>query len=316
MFLQACELQKTSYPRAVITTNEVPEIARFKTSKKILLGHSIFIRASTVTPMEQKAFYYAQYDYYFVPTTFYMRWTIQSILDTLYYDNTNIYSDTYKTIIPGGYVKLPQLAAKTKRKIGVRKNILYVPSVFSHYDPGHTFYEIGEQLIIRLSKQFPKVGIICRPHPTDLGRPQTVAIQKLCKNLSNGYFDSERTPNPKLYYKPDILITDMSGFAFAHEYCTRLKPIFYIQEHHGRNTPRLLKMAHQFAHVVSNLDDLVDIVSYKLQHHDFLDEETYQQFKLLFSNKYNNIKSLVDDLLRIKDDQVAAHWIRLPLSFS
>lgn len=310
------KIRKCNQPKVVVSTNEIPEISKFPNSKKVLLGHSLFMRDTIPTPPEMGATHFMEFDYFFVPTPLYMGWTIRAILDENYFPSASTSSSRTKVIIPGGYVKkLPTQKNKIQARKG-KKNILYVPSVFSPEHAGHKFHLDGEKIISTLSQAFREINIICRPHPTDRTRKYVEDLVKMYASVPNVIFDLSPTPANSLYADPDIVITDMSGFAFVHQLITRIKPIFLVSAAEAINNKRFIVLVEKYGHKAESLDELKKIICSKLIKQDEISGQDLIDFKKNFENPYNSVTALQNDLLNIKNGLCASHWVHLPITFT
>lgn len=309
------KIRGSNQPKVVVSTNEIPEISRFPSSKKVLLGHSLFMRDTIPTPPEMGAVHFMEFNYFFVPTPLYMGWTIRAILDENYFSPANVTSSTAKVIIPGGYVKkLPIEKNKIQERKG-KKSILYVPSVFSPEHAGHKFHLDGEKIISTLSRAFPEINIICRPHPTDRTRNYVEELVKMYASVPNVIFDLSPTPATSLYADPDIVITDMSGFAFVHQLVTRQRPIFLVSPDEANNNKRFMALVEKYGNKAGTMDELTQVIHKKLSEKEEMSKNDILAFDSIFKNPLNNVAPLQADLIRIKDGIVAEHWIHLPRSF-
>lgn len=305
-------------PKVVICTNELPCIARFTSSAKVLLGHSLYIRDTIPGPIALGADHFFSFDYFFTPSTFYTEWTIRSIFDGNYVGLDKEHKgDLVKYVIPGGYAKsLPRKRSPSPRPAKA-PFILYAPSVYSPEHTGHRFHLDGCEILFTLASYFPQARIVCRPHPTDREHSYIKEMIDMlnAQHVNNIEFDLSDTPDPRLYSDPDIVLTDMSGFAFVHELKTHSRPIFFIPEEEVARHPRFVALVCQFARLVRNTQQLVSVVQAQIEHGDQLTEKEAQFFESLFATPFNSVESLHADLLRIHAGQQAEHWIRLPMRF-
>lgn len=305
-------------PKVVVSTNELPCIALFTSSAKVLLGHSLYIRDTIPGPIAQEADHFFSFDYFFTPSTFYTEWTIRSIFDGNYVGlDKEHQGDLIKYVIPGGYAKsLPQKRPPSPRPV-TAPFILYVPSVYSPEHTGHRFHLDGCEILYTLASYVPNARIVCRPHPTDKSRSYIQEMIDIlnAQKINNIEFDLSDTPDPSLYADPDIVLTDMSGFAFVHELKTHSRPIFFIPEDEVSKHPRFVALVCQFARLVRNTQQLVAVVQAQIEQGDQLGQQDAQFFESLFATPFNNVESLHADLLRIHAGNQAEHWIRLPMRF-
>lgn len=313
----AAEMQ----PRVLVTTNETPHIARFAQARRVLVGHSIYIRDTLSTPPEQGVAHYLDFDYYFVPSVFYMSWALRALFDVHYFcpdkaDQLRLQGRLLKHVIPGGYaknLKTPQLSPAAD----ARPLILYAPSVFfdTHDDQGHRFHLDGVDLLKALAKRYPQADIVCRPHPTDRFRQYVLDAIAALSVYPNVRFDLEAVPDPALYSKPDVLITDMSGFAFTYELQTQRRPIFVLNREEIAANPRFHSLARQYGRIVGSADHLVAMVGHQLRTPDLLDAEQSARFRSLFGFPFNSALALTQDLVHIHAGTSAEHWVRVPLGY-
>ena len=68
----------------VVYTNEDESISRFPTASKVLLPHSILMRDDIISPLEQGAFFYSNFNYFFAPSIAYEEWIIKSLYSIFY----------------------------------------------------------------------------------------------------------------------------------------------------------------------------------------------------------------------------------------
>ncbi|TDR73532.1 hypothetical protein [Paludibacterium purpuratum] len=317
---QDCHTGQVQPPKVVISTNEGEFISGFTRSAKVLLAHSFFIRDTIPTPIEQGADHYFEFDYFFAPSTFYAEWTIRALYDANYvglgYANAMDHGIT-KYVIPGGYAKALPPARKPGGPRPEQPLILYAPSVLSPEHTGHRFHLDGNQILFSLARAFPHARIVCRPHPSDRTRdfvPHMMALFA-SQGMDNVSFDLSVTPPPTLYADPDVLLTDMSGFAFVYEMLTRQRPIFFIPADECAKHPRFCALTCQFARLVNNVQQLLDVVQAQLNQPDVLEGDVAALFDSVFALPYNTVDALMADLVRIHQGERAEHWINLPVRY-
>lgn len=308
-------------PRVLVTTNETPHIALFKQSRCVLVGHSIYIRDTLSTPPEQGVAHYLDFDYYFVPSVFYMSWALRALFDVHYFcpdkaDELRTQGRLLKHVIPGGYAKNLKVPAQT-RAADARPLILYAPSVFfdTHDNQGHRFHLDGVDLLKALAKRYPQADIVCRPHPTDRFRQYVLDAIATLSVYPNVRFDLDAVPDPALYSKPDVLITDMSGFAFTYELQTQRRPIFVLNREEIAVNPRFHSLAKQYGRIVGSADHLVAMVGHQLREPDLLNTEQTARFRSLFGFPFNSALALTQDLVHIHAGTSAEHWVSVPLGY-
>lgn len=310
-----------SKTKVVVTTNEAAWIKYFRQSKKVLLGHSIFIRDTTPSPAVLNSSVFADFDYYFCPSVYYLQWTTQTLFDSFIFSNPDSRQamlSVDKILIPGGYVKNnrqqdKEVNAKKMFTPNKVKQILFVPSVYSPEHSGHIFHSHGVDIITALTANDCPAKIICRPHPTDRHRDYVLRMVEMFAANENIIFDLQSTPDSSLYYEPDVLITDMSGFAFAFASATGKRPIFFVETEEALKHPRFMTLARRFGRVVSTHSELVKQVSKQLAVPDLLDNLEHDYLRRTLYEKFNNIKNMVDDLIAINSGTILSHWTRLPL---
>ena len=322
IFVERLQAGLVSSPRVVVSTNEISYISRFQNSKKVLLGHSFFIRDTIPTPTEQGADYFFDFDFFFAPSIFYLEWTIRALFDANYFAPHKTLREAssqglFKCVIPGGYAKkLPSIEDVAAAKEGIdHPLVLYAPSVFSPEHTGHRFHLDGREIVSALSTCLPNAIIICRPHPTDFHRETVRDAIVSFADAKNIHFSLENTPDPMLYAIPDVVITDMSGFAFVHEWLTKRRPIFMIQEEESRKHPRFISLARQFGHVVHDVDRLIAQVQAQLSGADMLSPDEVVRFNKLFGLPFNNPQALKSDLVLIHNGTSGPHWLRIPITY-
>ena len=303
-----------SEPSVVLSTNEFQEISLFENSKKVLLPHSIFIRDSTPTPDSLGFRFFSEFDFYFAPNVFWFEWIIKSLIDVSYYDHLN-QKKKPKFIIPGGYLKkLPSTSSEFQQINNESPLILYAPSVFSPELKEHRFHIDGSKILISLAKSFPQARLICRPHPTDSHQKYIQHALSSLAEYRNVSFDFSLTPNAKLYSEPDIVITDMSGFAFTHEFVTTLKPIFMFNKF-STETKRFAQLASTFGDIATSVEELIMLVARKLASADYLEKSEVEVFRNLFLGKVNSPNQLLIDLMSIKNSSPSVTWLEVPFLF-
>lgn len=313
--LKKKEISGIKAPLVVITASEYPEISNFLFSKKVLLPHSIFIRDTTPTPLSLGNIHFLDFDFYFAPNIFWFEWILKSLSDIAYYSHLEI-GNSKKFIILGGNVKkLPPKIDDTQPATIETPLILYAPSVFSQELPLHRFHLDGLQILLSLARAFPRAKIVCRPHPTDMNRDYVNVIASSLTENSNIYFDLTLTPNIDLYSKPDIVITDLSGFAFTHQFVTTLRPIFIFDKQLSPSLERFTQLATRFGDVASDVEELIGIVDRKLKLSDTLEKSDAKIFRKLFLSEINNKNQLINDLIRILKRKPSKDWIKVPFLF-
>jgi hypothetical protein len=309
------QTSKLDSPAVVITTNEYAEIASFSQSKKVLLPHAIFLRDSTPTPLSLGNEHFLDFDFYFASNIFWFEWIQKSLIDFAYYPPSQIRSKSEKFIVLGGYVKrLSSISSSREAATEGSPLILYAPNVYSPELPHHRFHLDGSQILMNLAKSFPQANIVCRPHPTDANRDQTKDVIKSLVEYKNVSFDLSLTPNPDLYSRPDILITDLSTFALAHELMTNLRPIFIFNKL-SPDLNRFTQLASRFADIATNTDELVTLVKRKLDQTDTLKPSEKMIFKELFLSEINNLNQVVKDLVHIRNAKKSENWMKVPFLF-
>jgi hypothetical protein len=135
-------------------------------------------------------------------------------------------------------------------------------------------------------------------------------------NKKNVHFDLSLTPPTYLYSEPEIVITDMSGFAFVHALVTRRKPVFFIAPDEEVRHPKFLNLIKRFGHKVSSEIELVELLEKIINKESKLDENESVSFDNIFKNSHNCVDFLFDDLLNIKNNSFCGHWIKVPLLYS
>lgn len=303
-------------PSVVITTSEYPGISEYHFSKKVLLPHSIFIRDTTPTPLSLGNAHFLDFDFYFAPNIFWFEWILKSLFDTAYYSRVEVEKKSEKFIVLGGYVKkLPPKIYDPLPRTSETPIILYAPSVFSPELPVHRFHLDGLQILLNLSQSFPRAKIVCRPHPTDMNRDHINVITSSLTENSNIYFDLTLTPAIDLYSKPDIVITDLSGFAFTHQFVTTQRPIFIFNKQLSPDLERFTQLASRFGDIASDVKELIGIVDRKLKWSDTLEKSNANFFRKLFLSDLNNKNQLINDLIRILKLEQSNDWIKVPFLF-
>ncbi|MBV8049109.1 MAG: hypothetical protein JO171_18320 [Paludibacterium sp.] len=319
--IQDCQAGRIRPPTVVVSPNEGEYISGFAGSKKVLLGHSFFIRDTIPSPIEMGADHYFEFDYFFAPSTFYAEWTIRALYDANYvglgYANAMDQGIT-KYVIPGGYAKAlpPPRAPGGPRP--AQPLILYAPSVYSPEHTGHRFHLDGSEILFSLARTFPHARIVCRPHPTDRDHDYVRQMMALfaAQRMDNITFDLSNTPSPTLYADPDVLLTDMSGFGFVYEMLTRQRPIFFIPEDECTKHPRFSALTCQFGRLVHNVQQLLGVVQAQLAQPDLLEGGAASLFDSVFALPYNTVDALMADLIRILKGERGEHWINLPVRYS
>jgi len=310
-----------SKTKVVVTTNETKWTKYFPQSKKVLLGHSIFMRDTIPSPAVLDNPFFADFDYYFCPSVYYLQWTIQALFDCFIFTNLDfrrVIPSADKILIPGGYVKNNRQydTRGGAKKISIpnkTKQILFVPSVYSPEHSGHIFHSHGAAIIAALADNNFSAKIICRPHPTDRHRDYVLRMVEMFAANKNIIFDLQPTPDSSLYYESDILITDMSGFAFAFASATGKRPIFLVETEEALKHSRFMTLAARFGRVVSTHAGLVKQVSKQLAVPDMIDDLEHDYLRQTLYEKFNNVKSMVDDFIAIYSGTILSHWTRLPL---
>lgn len=311
--------QRLLSARVVLTTNESHWIKYFTQSKKVLLGHSIFMRDTIPSPATLKNQHYNSFDYYFCPSMYYMNWTINSLFDGAILSDKMMLEKHFsrkKILIPGGYVKARQnieeiREARNSTSNRSIKKILYVPSVYSPEHSGHNFHTHGIAIVSALAEHCGSASITCRPHPTDQNRLHTLKVIDTFINNPKIAIDLSLTPDPSLYFESDVLVTDMSGFAFKHVLETGIRPIFFVEKQEAINHPRFIAIAERFGHVASNMQELVALVSKQLKSPDRLDSSELECLSKTFYHQFNNIETMTNDLIAIHRGNTLNHWTNL-----
>ncbi len=309
------------HAEVVLTTNESHWIKHFAKSKKVLLGHSIFMRDTIPSPAALNCQYFNHFDYYFCPSMYYMNWTINSLFDGVIFLGKNMLDTGFsgkKTLIPGGYVKASRGGACSSKSNSALMNrnikrILYVPSVYSPEHSGHSFHTHGIDIISSIAENCHSASITCRPHPTDRQRLHTLKVIDAFFGNPRIDIDLSLTPNPVLYFEPDILVTDMSGFAFKYALETSIRPIFFIQKEEADNHPRFMAIAERVGRVAFTTQELVSIVSMQLKSPDLLDPTEREYLSKTFYRQFNNIGTVIKDLIAIYHGNPLEHWTSLTL---
>lgn len=310
------EIRGIKAPRVVITTSEYPKISNFYFSKKVLLPHSIFIRDTTPTPLYLGNIHFLDFDFYFAPNIFWFEWILKCLSDIAYYSHLEIEKKSEKFIVLGGCVKkLPPKIYDPQPTTSETPLILYAPSVFSQELPLHRFHLDGHQILLNLSQAFPRAKIVCRPHPTDMNRDYINVIASSLTENSNIYFDLTLTPAIDLYSKPDIVITDLSGFAFTHQFVTTLRPIFIFDKQLSPSLERFTQLVTRFGDIASDVEELIGIVDRKLKMSDTLEKSDAEIFRKLFLSEVNNKNQLINDLIRIMKRKPSKDWVKVPFLF-
>ncbi|MEO5363228.1 MAG: hypothetical protein H7838_06345 [Magnetococcus sp. DMHC-8] len=311
-----------------VSTNEsTPFVRLFPAKKKVLLGHSLFVGDPTVPPLKlahmedvedihlQNAVNFLSYDYYFCPSVYYRNHLVSAIADLFHYDHENLQAQEHRrrVLIAGGYVK--NFRSKGALPVGqagggAARHVLYAPSANASGLPDDSFSypAMGMEILQRLSACLPAANIICRPHPGEHTSKVTREMVEALRACGNVVFDLGG-PHAAMYSSPDVLITDVSGFALVFALSTRRRPVFFIRT--GFDELRYVNfvgVARRFGRVAFDLDALAETVQAQLEQPDYLSDQEYGFLQRVMFDTWNTVEQAVDDLVAIFHDRSAPHW--------